>query len=761
MLHLVAEAETPLYLDSSASVDERVEDLLSRMTLHEKVIQMQNNSTNKPEEFARWYGTDGVGSYHDMSLSARDAAMVIDSLQRYLRLHTRLGIPALVTAEGVQGVIQNGCTVFPVSLAVGATFNTGLMYRMAAATAEEAKAIGIYQFLSPVLDLARELRWGRVEGCYGEDPFLVGEMATGFVCGVQDNGVGAMPKHFIAYGSPTGGLNGASAAGGENDLRNLYGYPFMKVIRNARPKAVMSSYNSYDGVPVTGSYHLLTEVLRDEMGFDGYIYSDWGAISRLSSQQRMARDEREAALIAVKAGMDMDCADWAFHNLEDLVKSGELTEEDIDRSCRRILRSKFELGFFDGAGPDLENIDRVVRSKEHVALAREIASESAVLLENNGILPLDIKKYKKIALLGPNSAWGTPGDYSWVAPGQNECVSLYEGLKEVLPRSVSLVQADGCDWWSRDTSGIAEAARLAAESDVAIVAVGTRSYWLGRNAPAGIPTTGEGFDLSSLELPGVQLDLLKAVKNTGKPMIVVLITGKPLVMNWAGENADALLVQFYGGEQQGPAMAEIITGRVNPSGRLNVSFPRSTGNTPCFYNYPLADRLVWNEETGAPAEVGGHHVADSPGSPDRPGGRYVYESPYARWPFGHGLSYTDFEISEPVINKTVFTSPDDTIRLSVNVSNKGGMDGKEVVQVYVRDLYASINVPIHQLKAFSKVHVPAGKTVGTEIEIPLSELAVYTTAHGWEVEPGDFEIRVGTSSDNILHRQKITYQPNK
>lgn len=238
MLHLVAEAETPLYLDSSASVDERVEDLLSRMTLHEKVIQMQNNSTNKPEEFARWYGTDGVGSYHDMSLSARDAAMVIDSLQRYLRLHTRLGIPALVTAEGVQGVIQNGCTVFPVSLAVGATFNTGLMYRMAAATAEEAKAIGIYQFLSPVLDLARELRWGRVEGCYGEDPFLVGEMATGFVCGVQDNGVGAMPKHFIAYGSPTGGLNGASAAGGENDLRNLYGYPFMKVIRNARPKAV-------------------------------------------------------------------------------------------------------------------------------------------------------------------------------------------------------------------------------------------------------------------------------------------------------------------------------------------------------------------------------------------------------------------------------------------------------------------------------------------------------------------------------------------
>lgn len=754
----VAQGDIPLYKDPAAPVEARVEDLLSRMTLREKVVQLQDNSTNRTEDFNRYYTDEGVGAYHDMALSARDAAIVIDSLQRYMRDKTRLGIPALTTAEGVQGVIQNGCTVFPVSLANGATFNPGLVYEMAAMAAEEAKAIGIYQFLSPVLDLARELRWGRVEECYGEDPFLVGEMATAFVRGAQDHGVGAMPKHFVAHGTPAGGLNTASVAGGENDLRNIYGYPFMKTIEKGNPFSIMSCYSTYDGVPVTGSYRMLTEYLRDELGFDGFVYSDWGAIEQMHSKHHVAVSEAEAAKMALQAGLDMDVADWTFHNLEKLVEAGEISEEDIDRACRRVLKVKFKLGLFDGTGADVERVDKIVRSPKHVALARRMAQESVIMLENHGILPLDSDKLKKIALIGPNSAYGPPGDYGWVAPDWKEIRSLYDGMREVLPESVTVTQADGCDWWSQDTTGIAQAAKLASEADVAVVAVGTRSFYLGRNAPAGTPTTGEGFDLSALDLPGKQLELMKAVKATGTPMVVVLITGKPLVMNWAGENADALLVQFYGGEQQGMALADIIVGNVNPSGRLNVSFPRSTGNTPCFYNHPLSDRLRWNEQTGEPAEIGGQAVTESPGSPEKPGGRYVFDTPYARWAFGHGLSYSDFEYSEPRLNTDFLTEPTDTLTVTLDVKNTGRRDGKEVVQVYVRDMVSSIATPLQQLKAFEKIEIPAGEVRTVSLRIPASELALYTTSHGWEIEPGDFEIQIGPASDNILYRKRITYR---
>lgn len=748
----------PVYKDAGAPVEARVEDLLSRMTLREKVLQMQNRSTHNSGDFERYYGADGVGSYHDMVLSAHDAAVAIDTLQRYLVHNTRLGIPALTTGEGVQGVIQNGCTVFPVSLAAGSTFNPSLLYEMAAAAADEAKAIGIYQFLSPVLDLARELRWGRVEECYGEDPFLVGEMATSFVRGVQDNGVGAMPKHFVAHGTPSGGLNTASVAGGENDLRNIYGYPFMKTIRHGHPMSMMSCYSTYDGAPVSGSYRMLTEYLRDELGFDGFLYSDWGSIEQLHSKHHVAVSDAEATKMAVKAGMDMEVGDGTFRCLEKLVEAGWLTEADIDRACRRILRVKFDLGLFDGARPDIENVDRIVRSPEHVALARRVAEESVVLLENDGILPLDGNKLKKIALLGPNSAFGPPGDYSWVAPDWKETTSLYDGLRKVLPADVRIMQADGCDWWSQDTTGIAAAARMAADADVAVVAVGTRSFYLGRNAPAGVPTTGEGFDLSSLELPGRQLELLKAVKETGTPMVVVLVSGKPMVMNWAGENANALLVQFYGGEQQGVALADILTGNVNPSGRLNVSFPRSTGNTPCFYNHPLNDRLRWNEESGEPAMVGGQPVTEVSGTPEKPGGRYVFDAPYARWPFGHGLSYTTFEYSEPRLSTHILEEPTDTLTITLDVTNTGKRAGKEVVQVYVRDMVSSIATPLQQLKAFDKVEIPAGETRTVTLRIPADELALYTTAHGWEIEPGDFEIQVGSASNRILFKKTVTYR---
>ena len=733
--------EKPRYQDASLPVEERVEDLLRRMTLHEKVLQLQNNSNSDINAVESHY-KESTGTMHEMSKTAKEAAELFKKLQHHLRTRTPWGIPALITVEGINGVLQDGCTIFPQAIAQGSTFNPDLVEDMAEAIGREAHVIGIRQLQCPVLDIARELRWGRVEETFGEDPFLIGEMGTSFVRGSQTEGVGAMPKHFVAHGTPTGGLNCAYVAGGERELRNLYAYPFAKVIRNADPVSVMSCYSAYDGVPMTHSAYYMTDFLRGELGCKGYVYSDWGAVDRLKVFHQAVATSEEAARKAIIAGIDMDVWDWAYQTLEEQVKKGQLDEYYIDRACRRILEAKFKLGLFDEGEDAIDpaKVDKVVRSKEHVALAKAVADESIVLLENkNNILPLDLSRYKSIALLGPNSNYGVAGDYGWVNADHHECVTLFDGLKNALGQKVQMNQLDGCDWWSQKEDGIAAAVELARKSDIAIVAVGTRSLWLGRNAKANKVTSGEGFDLSSLELPGKQLDLLKAVKATGKPVVVVLITGKPLVMTWAKENADAVVLQFYGGEQQGNAMADVLLGKVNPSGRLNVSFPRSTGNTPCYYNYYRTDR-----ET----------VFDKGGSLDEPNGHYVFDKPYALWNFGYGLSYTDFEYSDFSLNDTVF-SANGKLKAKVKVKNTGKRDGKEVVQLYVHDLVASVSQPVQQLKAFKKVEVPAGKEVEVELEMPMEELSFCNEYLKRVVEPGDVEIQIGRASDNIVFRKTI------
>lgn len=731
----------PKYKDSSLPVEERVEDLLRRMTLHEKVLQLQNNSTSDIHAIESTYKGESTGTVHEMGKSAVEAAELFKKMQDYFITQTRLGIPALVTVEAINGVSQNGCTIFPQAIAQGSTFNPELVEEMAGAIGRESKVIGIRQLQCPVLDIARELRWGRVEETFGEDPYLIGKMGTAFVCGTQAVGVGAMPKHFVAHGTPTGGLNCAYVAGGERELRNLYAYPFAKVIKEARPVSIMSCYSAYDGVPVSHSAYFMTDLLRDELGFDGYVYSDWGAVDRLKVFHFAAETSAEAARKALMAGIDMDVWDWAFQTLEEQVEKGQLDESYVDRACRRVLTAKFNLGLFDDMEIRPEEVDKVVRSEGHVALAKKVADESIVLLENkNRILPLDMSRYRSIAVLGPNGNSGVAGDYGWVAAGHHECVTLFDGLKNALGNDVVIHQTDGCDWWSQNEDGIAEAVALAEKSDLAIVAVGTRSLWLGRNAKAEKVTSGEGFDLSSLELPGKQLELLKAVKATGKPMVVVLITGKPLVMTWAKEHADAVVLQFYGGEQQGNALADVLLGKVNPSGRLNVSFPRSTGNTPCFYNYYPTDR-----ET----------VFDKGGSLEEPGGHYVFEKPYALWSFGYGLSYTDFEYGEMQLNDTLF-SDKGVLKVKVTVKNTGRRDGKEVVQLYVRDKISSVSLPVRQLKAFKKVEIPAGRQMDVELEVPIGELAFYNERLKRVVEPGEFEIQVGRASDNILCRKTIT-----
>lgn len=722
--------------DASMDIDRRVENLLKEMTLEEKCAQLQNRFVNPGDPLSEALDGKSWGAVFSLMTDADQCRAFMDSIRRYVRDSTRLGIPVITCAEGIQGILMNGTTIFPHALAQGSTFNPKLIGRMAVACAREAGALGIDQVLSPVLELARDPRWGRVEETYGEDPLLVADMATAFVKGYQENGVGCTLKHFIAHGSPTGGINCAGVSGGERELRSLYLPPFQKVIDEADPVCVMSSYNAYDGVPVSGSKYYLTDLLRGEMGFKGYVYSDWGSVERLADYHFVAADLKEAAAMALEAGVDLNVM-AAYYTLPDQVKEGKVDEKLVDKAVRRVLRAKFRLGLFDRVITDTPVGAGIVRSEEHISLSKEISDESAILLENNGILPLDTKKIRRIALLGPNSAQTVFGDYSWPDAFAPEGVNLLQGLQQRLPKGIILRQYDGCDWWSQDGSRIAEAARIAAASDVAIVAVGTRSTFLARKSLYN--TSGEGNDLSSLDLPGRQMDLLKAVKATGTPLIVVLISGKPLAMPWVKDNADAFLVQWYGGEQQGLTLADILLGNVNPSGRLNVSFPRSTGNIPCYYNYFPSDREYY----------GGHG-----GTYENPKERYVFEIPYAVWNFGDGKGYTTFGYRSCTLDRKEY-SAGDTIKASVEVENTGDRDGKEVVQLYVRDLVSSVATPIMQLKAYEKVMVPAGKKVSVQLEVPVGELSLIDARMRRKVEPGQFEIQVGGASDRISFRDTI------
>lgn len=735
--YAMVDSKKPVYKNKKASIDARVDDLLNRMTLEEKVRQMENKASGKLDEIEKIFEGESYGTTHEMGMTAKECGEMYYALQKYMLNETRLGIPLLTAAEGIQGILQNGCTIFPHSIALGSTFNPTLMQRMTEAAGEEAKVIGIRQVLSPVLDIARDLRWGRIEETFGEDPYLIARMGIAFVKGYQKQGIACMPKHFVAHGSPTGGLNCASVSGGERELRSLYLYPFEKVIKETQPLAVMSAYSAYDGVATCGSSYYMTDILRGELGFNGYVYSDWGSVERLKTFHYSVQTEAEAAKMSVEAGVDLN-VDWTYELLPELVKSDKMDIKYIDQAVRRILRVKFALGLFDDPYGEPENIDKIVRDTDKVALAKEIADESVILLKNeNNILPLSLSEYKKIAVLGPNSNQTVFGDYSWAKGDSREGVTLLQGLHKVIGDKATLVHADGCDWWSQDDKGISKAIELVNESDIAIVAVGTRSTYLGRSPKYS--TAGEGFDLSSLQLPGKQEELLKAIKKTGKPMIVILISGKPLVMSWAEENANAVLVQWYCGEQQGNSLADILIGNVNPSGRLNVSMPRSTGNTPCYYNFYPTDR---------------EQLFDSGGSLIEPKGHYIFEKPYALWNFGYGLSYTDFKYSDFSVNDSVFTENGKLIA-SVEVENIGDMDGKEVVQLYVKDKISSVATPVQQLKMFKKELIKSGEKVKVVLEVPISEFTLYNSRMEKVVEPGEFEIQVGSYSDCILFRKTI------
>lgn len=733
------------YKDPSLPVEVRVQDLLSRMTLEEKIAQMRHihaysvmeNGKLNEEKLEKMIGGQNYGFIEGITLPGKECLALMNGVQKYMREKTRLGIPVFTLTESLHGSVHDGSTIFPQAIALGSTFNPTLAYEMTSVIAKELSAQGIRQSLSPVIDVCRDLRWGRVEECFGEDPFLVSRMGESQVRGYLDNQVSPMIKHFGAHGSPQGGLNLASVSCGQRELLSIYLKSFETVVKETKPWAVMSSYNSWNNEPNSSSHYLLTELLRDQWGFKGYVYSDWGAIGMLNYFHGTAQNSAEAAMQALTAGLDVEASDNSYAELQQLVESGLLDVEYIDQAVSRILTAKFNMGLFEYPLPTEENYDKVVHASSHVSLARKIAEESIVLLQNkDNILPLQIDKLKSIAVIGPNADQVQFGDYTW-SRDNKDGITLLRALEGKVGNRLTLNYAKGCDLVTDNRSGFAEAVDAASKSDVCIVVVGSASASLARDYSNA--TCGEGFDLSDLTLTGVQEELVKAVYATGKPVIVVLLAGKPFAMPWIKENIPGIVVQWYPGEQGGLALADMLLGNVNPSGKLNYSFPQSVGHLPCHYNY-------------LPTDKGFYHRS---GEVNKPGKDYVFSSPKALWAFGHGLSYTDFEYLSATTDKEDY-APDEVIEVTVTIRNTGGRDGMEVPQVYVRDVVASVVTPVQELKGFEKVLIKKGETKRVTIKIPVSELALYNKEMKKVVEPGAFELQVGRASDDIRIKKMVT-----
>lgn len=747
-LSVAVASHAQTYKDPNASIDERVEDLLGRMTLEEKIAQMNMNGMGEYRQLPH-----GAGVVESPFISVQEIARMSSETKRYARENTRLGIPPIQIGECLHGQLAMGATIFPQAIAQGSTWNPALVERMASVIALEASASGVDQALSPLFDLAREPRYGRTEECYGEDPYLVARMGVAFVEGMQGKAEytrvhGIAPgklmctaKHFAGYSVPAGGINLAPSSLGEREMRTLHLYPFEKVVKDANVCAVMPSYNEVDGMPAHSNRWLLTDVLRGEWGFGGYVFTDYGGLSQLHNFHHVAADASEAAVMGINAGVDLEAArPDAYARLSDLVKAGKVKEEQIDAAVRRILRAKFMAGLFDKPYPDPERLSEVVHRPEHVAQALEVAQESAVLLKNDSaLLPLDASKLKSIAVIGPNADQVQYGDYTYTRDNRSG-VTILQGLRDRLGSRVQINYAKGCNITGSDRSGIAAAVEAASKSDVAVVVLGETSVilsglgWgvgLGENEPRDPFVSGEGYDLTSLDPPGVQRELLQAVCATGKPVVLVMVHGRPWSIDWEKDHVPAILEAWYPGEQGGNAIAGILLGDVNPSGRLNCSVPRSVGHLPVTYDYKPSARGINRE----------------PGTPEKPGRDYVFSSPAPLFAFGHGLSYTTFEYSDLKIDNNESAK---TVKVSVNVRNTGRRDGKEVVQLYVNDRVSSVTTPQKMLKGFDKIELKAGEQKTVTFDLPYDELALWNASMQRVVEPGEFAVMIGRSAEDIV-----------
>jgi beta-glucosidase len=736
--------ERPLYRDPSQPVEKRVEDILSKMTLDEKLQQMgmvDSLRCCKDERFspavAKTLLRRGIGSIQDPRKNPATNAALLTKIQEYLVRHTRLGIPALVAGECSHGHMSGGATIFPQSIGMASTWNTGLVHRMAAVSALEARAVGVHQALSPDLDLGRDPRWGRIEETYGEDPYLVAQMGVAYVRGLQGGGgknidrdhMVATVKHFAAHGNPQGGLNLAPVAVGPRELRDTYLPPFEAAFK-AGALSVMPAYSEFDGIPCHSNRDLLTNILREEWGFKGYVFSDYGGVEFAASLHRTASDLADAGRQALEAGMDMEAPSLICFGdkLKTLIQQGVVSMDTIDLAVRRILRVKFVAGLFEHPYPNAKQL-RQINSAPHRKLARQAAQESIVLLKNSkNLLPLNPRALSSIAVIGPNAKRAELGDYSMPEEGG---VTPIQGIRAALPKGVNIIHAEGCGLMNLSTDGIAQAVDAAARSDVAILFVGgsgmtTYGIGWGKQTDEQEVTSGEGFDVTDLGLPGVQQQLVEAVVATGKPTVVVLVGGRPLSTPWIVQHVPAILAVWCPGEEGGHAIADILFGKVNPSGKLPVSIPATVGQVPLFHNHKPS--------------AGG--IYKTPGTPEKPGRDYVFLPPDPLFPFGYGFSYTTFKYSGlNVTPKRI--PPDGPVTVHVNVRNTGKRAGQEVVQLYIRDVVSSTTTPIRALKGFKKIHLKPGEIKKVTFILKKDDLSLYDARLNRVVEPGAFDVRVG------------------
>jgi len=740
------------YRDPSLPVEARVENLLSQMTLDEKLQQMLmtdferllDSLDGKPLEDAirAKIGPEGLGCLTDARrLTARESAEATNVLQRYLIEETRLGIPALIMAECLHGHLSPGATVFPQSIAMSSAWNPELVEQMAAAAAREARAVGVVQALSPDLDVVREPRWGRGEETYGEDPYLAGELGLAYIKGMQ----GAEPllgpenlictlKHFAAHGSPESGLNLAPVLSGERELHTTYLPPFRKAIIEGRPGCVMTAYSELDGVPSTASKLLFSDILRDAWGFEGYVMSDYSSIEMLHRFHSVADSPGDAGKQALACGVDLEApSPYGFGPaLKEKISDGQVDISLVDRAVARILRVKFLSGLFERPYVEVAEADGIVSSPEHRNLALDLARESIILLKNEeNLLPLS-RNVKSIAVVGPNADECQFGDYT--CPGDRGITPL-SAIRSMVSSSTVVRHARGCDIGTDRRDGFQEAVDAVLASDVAVVAVGESSHWHNGKRwgdERDVTSCGEGFDVDDLKLPGVQEDLVRAIHATGKPVVLVLAHGRPNTIEWMAEHVPAILETWYLGEVGGLALAEVLFGIVNPSGKLTVSVPRSTGQVPCYYNHKPSAKGYY----------------DTPGTKDSPGRDYVFSSPVARYTFGHGLSYTVFAY-ENLRASVVSVDGCRKVRIAVDVSNAGARSGKEVVQVYLRDVYSSVTTPVRRLRAFRKIRLDAGEHSSVAFELGDEDLQILDSNMNWTVEPGEFQVMVGPLMANF------------
>lgn len=754
--------QVSIYLDPARSAEERADDLIAQMTPAEKVAQLgsywvfelleraPDGSAGFSEAQAHKLLSHGVGQITRVggasNVTPQESAVLNNRIQKYLLEATRLKIPAVIHEECCSGYMARGTTVFPQTIGVASTWQPELVEAMTDVIREQMRSVGAHHALAPVLDVARDARWGRVEETFGEDPYLVAAMGVAYVRGLQsaslERGIVATGKHFVGYGMSEGGMNWAPPHIMPRELREVYLYPFEAAVYEAGLASMMNGYHELDGIPCGANRWLLTDVLRGEWGFTGTVVSDYFAVNQLFTYHRIARDLEDAARLALEAGLDVELpgTDAYGESLLQAVEAGRIPMELVDLALKRVLTQKFTLGIFEQ--PYVDEGAVAFDTPDQRALARQIAQQSMVLLKNDGILPLN-KSVESIALIGPNadSVRNLFGDYAYPAhmetliemqssgnvfripiPVVNFSASDWVTAKTVREALTDAAQAtiyyaQGCDVLSDSKAGFAEAVEAARKASIAVMVMGDK---------AGLTdscTSGEARDRADLDLPGVQPDLVRAVAETGTPIVLVLVNGRPVTFGDLLDKVSAIVEAWLPSEEGADAIVDVLFGNANPGGKLPITFPRTVGQLPTYYGHkPSGGRSHWK-------------------------GAYVETSNLPQFPFGFGLSYTTFSIDDLTISGAA--SANETVQISVRVTNTGSVAGDEVVQLYTRQFVRGITRPSKELRGFKRVSLEPGQSKRVSFHLAVNQLAFYNAHDDFVVEPGMVDVMVGSSSEDL------------